>query len=390
MSKMITLPQEILNQYTQEFYEILRTGKFSDGKINFTKTLGTVDRKATVLFTEMAWQKMQTLIREFDKEVAWHGVAERCEEKDTYLISDILVYPQEVTGSTVTTDQNEYEMWLMKQEDDVFNNIRMQGHSHVNMSTSPSSVDLNLYDGILSQLDSDMFYIFMIYNKRGEKTVKLYDLRENILFETADVTVAVKEVGDLTGFLEEAKELVVTTYQAISGAGKTFKDWPEMVENIIPFIGGEEEKSEQEPLRVLGRVENGQIVKADSPKITCQCVRVPVLNGHTAAVFINFEKKPTKEQLIEKLESFKGFPQEAELPSAPKQFIRYMTEDNRPQVKLDVDYENGMGISIGRLREDSLYDYKFIGLSHNTVRGAAGGAVLCAETLTAKGFITKK
>ena len=188
----------------------------------------------------------------------------------------------------------------------------------------------------------------------------------------------------------EPKLVVATTYQAISGAGKTFKDWPEMEGNIIPYIGGEEEKSEQEPLRVLGRVENGQIVKADSPKITCQCVRVPVLNGHTAAVFINFEKKPTKEQLIEKLESFKGFPQEAELPSAPKQFIRYMTEDNRPQVKLDVDYENGMGISIGRLREDSLYDYKFIGLSHNTVRGAAGGAVLCAETLTAKGFITKK
>lgn len=230
MSKMITLPQEILNQYTQEFYEILRTGKFSDGKINFTKTLGTVDRKATVLFTEMAWQKMQTLIREFDKEVAWHGVAERCEEKDTYLISDILVYPQEVTGSTVTTDQNEYEMWLMKQEDDVFNNIRMQGHSHVNMSTSPSSVDLNLYDGILSQLDSDMFYIFMIYNKRGEKTVKLYDLRENILFETADVTVAVKEVGDLTGFLEEAKELVVTkTYNYGAGVrtyGNSYPGYP--------------------------------------------------------------------------------------------------------------------------------------------------------------------
>lgn len=188
----------------------------------------------------------------------------------------------------------------------------------------------------------------------------------------------------------KSTKVIASTYQAISGAGKTFKDWPEMLGNIIPYIGGEEEKSEQEPLRVLGRVENGQIVKADSPKITCQCVRVPVLNGHTAAVFINFEKKPTKEQLIEKLESFKGFPQEAELPSAPKQFIRYMTEDNRPQVKLDVDYENGMGISIGRLREDSLYDYKFIGLSHNTVRGAAGGAVLCAETLTAKGFITKK
>ena len=186
------------------------------------------------------------------------------------------------------------------------------------------------------------------------------------------------------------KELVVTTYQAISGAGKTFKDWPEMVGNIIPFIGGEEEKSEQEPLRVLGRVENGQIVKADSPKITCQCVRVPVLNGHTAAVFVKFRKKPTKEQLIKALVEFKGLPQELELPSAPKQFIQYLEEDNRPQVQMDVNYENGMGVSVGRLREDTVYDYKFIGLSHNTVRGAAGGAVLCAETLKAKGYIQAK
>ena len=184
--------------------------------------------------------------------------------------------------------------------------------------------------------------------------------------------------------------VVATTYQAISGAGKTFKDWPEMEHNIIPYIGGEEEKSEQEPLRVLGKVENGEIVKAELPKITCQCIRVPVLNGHTAAVFINFEKKPTKEQLIEKLVNFKGFPQEAELPSAPKQFIQYFEEDNRPQVTLDVDYENGMGVSIGRLREDTMFDFKFVGLSHNTVRGAAGGAVLCAEALTAKGYIEAK
>ena len=183
---------------------------------------------------------------------------------------------------------------------------------------------------------------------------------------------------------------LVTTYQAISGAGKTFKTWPEMVDNLIPYIGGEEEKSEKEPLRVLGTLENGEIKLAEEPKITCQCLRVPVLNGHTAAVFINFEKKPTKEQLIEKLESFKGFPQEAELPSAPKQFIQYLSEDDRPQVKADVNYENGMGVSIGRLREDSMYDYKFIGLSHNTVRGAAGGAVLCAEALTAKGYIQAK
>ena len=195
----------------------------------------------------------------------------------------------------------------------------------------------------------------------------------------------------LTAWKEfEPYEVVATTYQAISGAGKTFKDWPEMEGNIIPFIGGEEEKSEQEPLRIWGKIENGVIVKATEPKITCQCIRVPVLNGHTAAVFVNFRKKPTKEQLIEKLENFKGLPQELNLPSAPKQFIRYMTEDNRPQVTLDVNYENGMGINVGRLREDSIYDWKFVGLSHNTVRGAAGGAVLCAETLVAKKFIAAK
>ena len=188
----------------------------------------------------------------------------------------------------------------------------------------------------------------------------------------------------------EPQELIVTTYQAISGAGKTFRDWPEMVENIIPYIGGEEEKSEQEPLRVFGKVEDGQIVKAALPRITCQCVRVPVLNGHTAAVFIRFGKKPTKEELIDRLVNYKGLPQELSLPSAPKQFIQYLEEDNRPQVKLDVDFENGMGVSIGRLRKDTVYDYKFIGLSHNTLRGAAGGAVLCAETLTAKGYIAAK
>ena len=188
----------------------------------------------------------------------------------------------------------------------------------------------------------------------------------------------------------EPYEVVATTYQAISGAGKTFKDWPEMVGNIIPYIGGDEEKSEKEPLRVLGTCEDGEIKLAKEPVITCQCIRVPVLNGHTAAVFVKFRKKPTKEQLIEKLESFRGAPQELELPSAPKQFIRYMTEDNRPQVTLDVDYERGMGVSIGRLREDTVYDWKFVGLSHNTVRGAAGGAVLCAELLKAKGFIAAK
>ncbi|MCR5517440.1 MAG: aspartate-semialdehyde dehydrogenase [Lachnospiraceae bacterium] len=185
------------------------------------------------------------------------------------------------------------------------------------------------------------------------------------------------------------KTVVATTYQAISGAGKTFKEWPEMVENIIPYIGGEEEKSEQEPLRLLGKVVDGKVVKAASPVITTQCIRVPVLDGHTAAVFVSFEKKPTKEQIIEAWRNFKGVPQELELPSAPKHFIQYLEEDNRPQVKLDVNYENGMGISLGRLREDTVFDYKFVGLSHNTLRGAAGGAVLIAELLCAKGYFER-
>lgn len=236
---------------------------------------------------------------------------------------------------------------------------------------------------VVPEINTEHFEVIEAQKKRLGTTRGFIAVKPNCSIQSyAPCLAAWKEFGP--------KELVVTTYQAISGAGKTFKDWPEMEGNIIPYIGGEEEKSEKEPLRVLGRVENGEIVMADAPKITCQCVRVPVLNGHTAAVFINFEKKPSKEELIEKLVNFRGFPQEAELPSAPKQFIQYLEEDNRPQVSLDVDYEKGMGVSIGRLREDSIYDYKFIGLSHNTVRGAAGGAVLCAETLTAKGFIKAK
>ena len=190
----------------------------------------------------------------------------------------------------------------------------------------------------------------------------------------------------------EPKTVVATTYQAISGAGKTFKDWPEMEHNIIPFIGGEEEKSEQEPLRIWGHVENGQIVKAEGPVITTQCIRVPVQDGHTAAVFMTFEegKKPSKEEIIRVWREFSGMPQELGLPNAPKHFIQYLEEDNRPQVSLDVNYENGFGVSLGRLREDTVFDYKFVGLSHNTVRGAAGGAVLIAELLKAKGYITAK
>ena len=182
------------------------------------------------------------------------------------------------------------------------------------------------------------------------------------------------------------KEVVATTYQAISGAGKTFREWPEMIDNVIPYIGGEEEKSEQEPLRVWGKVENGEIVKASGITITTQCIRVPVTNGHTAAVFVKFRKNPTKEQILKAWKEFSGKPQALKLPNAPEQFITYFEEDNRPQARLDRDIYGGMGVTAGRLREDAVYDWKFVGLSHNTLRGAAGGAVLIAELLHREGY----
>lgn len=182
------------------------------------------------------------------------------------------------------------------------------------------------------------------------------------------------------------KKVLACTYQAISGAGKNFETWPEMVDNLIPYIGGEEEKSEKEPLKVWGRVEDGVIKTVSEPSITTQCLRVPVSDGHTAAVFVSFEKKPSKEEILAAWKEFAGVPQELELPSAPKQFLNYFEEDNRPQAKLDRNLEGGMAISIGRLREDTQYDYKFVCLSHNTLRGAAGGGVLLAELLAAKGY----
>ncbi len=182
-------------------------------------------------------------------------------------------------------------------------------------------------------------------------------------------------------------KVLACTYQAISGAGKNFETWPEMVDNVIPFIGGEEEKSEREPLKIWGTLTDTEIVPATSPSITTQCIRVPVTDGHLAAVFVSFEKKPTIEEIKNAWQSFAGYPQQHQLPSAPAQFLTYFEEENRPQTKLDRDLEKGMGVSIGRLREDSQYDYKFVCLSHNTVRGAAGGAVLMAETLASKGYL---
>ncbi len=179
---------------------------------------------------------------------------------------------------------------------------------------------------------------------------------------------------------------LVCTYQAISGAGKTFETWPEMIDNVIPFIGGEEGKSENEPLKIWGEVKDGEIVSAKSPSLTAQCLRVPCSDGHMAAVFVSFDRKPTIEQIKEKWASYSGEPQALNLPSAPKQFLHYFEEENRPQTKLDRNLENGMAVSIGRLRQDTQYDYKFVCLSHNTLRGAAGGGVLLAELLAAKGY----
>lgn len=186
------------------------------------------------------------------------------------------------------------------------------------------------------------------------------------------------------------QEVNVCTYQAISGAGKTFDSWPEMVDNIIPFIGGEEEKSEQEPMKIWGTMKDNKIVAANEPVISAQCIRVPAADGHLAAVSVKFENKPEIKEVIEIINSYYGKPQKLKLPSAPSQFMKYMEEDNRPQTRIDRDYENGMGVTVGRFREDNLYDYKFVCLSHNTLRGAAGGAVLIAELLTAEGYITKK
>lgn len=185
----------------------------------------------------------------------------------------------------------------------------------------------------------------------------------------------------------KVKDVLVCTYQAISGAGKTFDTWPEMVDNVIPFIGGEEEKSEKEPLKIWGEIQGDVIVDSQTPNFTAQCIRVPVSNGHMAAAFVRFENKPSKEEILNIWKSYKGKAQELELPSAPKQFLNYFEEDNFPQTKLHRDLEGGMAISIGRLREDTQYDYKFVALSHNTLRGAAGGAVLMAELLAAEGYL---
>lgn len=185
----------------------------------------------------------------------------------------------------------------------------------------------------------------------------------------------------------EPQELVVSTYQAISGAGKNFNDWPEMVDNVIPFIKGEEEKSEIEPLKVWGSIENDEIVLTNKIKITSQCIRVPVTDGHLATIFVKFKNKPTKEQILEKWKNYQGEPQKLDLPMAPKQFITYFEEDDHPQTKLERDLDKGMAITAGRLREDNIYDYKFVGLSHNTVRGAAGGALLTAELLYKLGYL---
>ena len=233
---------------------------------------------------------------------------------------------------------------------------------------------------VVPEINPEHFQIIEAQKKRLGTTRGFIAVKPNCSIQSyAPVLTAWKEF--------EPYEVVATTYQAISGAGKTFKDWPEMVGNIIPYIGGEEEKSEKEPLKIWGKVENGEIVPADSPKFTAQCIRVPVSDGHLAAVFVDFKKKPSKEEIIDIWNSYSAEPQKLGLPHAPKQFLHYYTEDDMPQTKLCRDLEGGMAVSVGRLREDTQYDYKFVCVSHNTLRGAAGGAVLLAELLCAKGWM---
>ena len=233
---------------------------------------------------------------------------------------------------------------------------------------------------VVPEINAEHFEVIKDQKKRLGTTRGFIAVKPNCSIQSyAPVLTAWKEF--------EPYEVVATTYQAISGAGKTFKDWPEMVGNIIPYIGGEEEKSEREPLKLWGHIEGDQIVNAEKPTITAQCFRVPVSDGHTAAVFVSFDKKPTKDQMLEAWANFRGPAQELNLPSAPKQFLHYFTEPDRPQPKLDRNTENGMAVCIGRLREDTLFDYKFACMSHNTLRGAAGGAVLLAELLAAKGYM---
>jgi len=232
---------------------------------------------------------------------------------------------------------------------------------------------------LIPEINDDHLAVIASQKKRLGTTRGFIAVKPNCSIQAyVPMLSALKEFG--------ITNVVVSTYQAISGAGKTFKDWPEMIDNVIPYIGGEEEKSEKEPLRVWGKVEDGVIVPASSPLITTQCIRVPVTNGHLATVFVSFEKKPTKEEILSAWKNFKGAPQELGLPHAPEQFITYFEEDNRPQTGIDRDIYGGMGVTAGRLREDTLFDWKFVGLSHNTLRGAAGGALLMAELLAAKGY----
>lgn len=233
---------------------------------------------------------------------------------------------------------------------------------------------------VVPEINPEHFKVIEFQKKRLGTTRGFVAVKPNCSIQSyAPVLTAWKEF--------EPYEVVATTYQAISGAGKTFKDWPEMIENIIPYIGGEEEKSEKEPMKVWGSVQGDEIVSAAEPVISAQCLRVPVSDGHTAAAFVKFKNKPTKEQILEAWANYSGRAQELNLPSAPKQFLHYFEEDDRPQARLDRNLEGGMAVSIGRLRDDVIFDYRFVSLSHNTLRGAAGGAVELAELLCAEGYM---
>lgn len=301
--------------------------------------------------------------------------------------------PQEI-GERIVVDASDIDA-VAKQVDFVFCAVDMKKEEIKQLEEAYAKADIPVISNnsahrktadvpmVIPEINNEHLKIIESQRKRFGVKRGFIAVKPNCSIQSyVPVLEALKEYGP--------KEAVICTYQAISGAGKTFKTWPEMLDNIIPYIGGEEEKSEQEPLKIWGKIEGDVIVNATEPVLSAQCIRVPVLDGHMAAVSVRFHKKPTVDEIIAKINGFSGRPQELALPSAPKQFMKYMEDDSRPQTNLDRDYENGMGITVGRMRADHIYDYKFVALAHNTVRGAAGGAVLIAELLVAENYIVAK